>query len=66
MTFQIGDRVREGTRIGTVTDVGTVLIQVKADAGGLRMACPWDLAKILDRHQSHAGTIGRSRLAAST
>jgi hypothetical protein len=51
--FQIGDRVREGMHTGTVTDVGTVLIQVKADAGGLRVACPWDLAKILGRHQSH-------------
>jgi small-conductance mechanosensitive channel len=59
MTFQIGDRVREGTHIGTVTDVGTVLIQVRSDAGGLRVVCPWDLAKILDRHHSHDGTIYR-------
>jgi hypothetical protein len=28
--FQIGDNVREGMHVGTVTDVGTVLIQVKA------------------------------------
>jgi len=50
--FQIGDRVREGMHTGTVTDVGTVLIQVKSDADALRMACPWELEKILDRHQS--------------
>jgi hypothetical protein len=48
--FQIGDRVREGTHVGTVTDVGTVLIQVKSDEGGLRVACPWELVKI--------GTLG--------
>ena len=47
MTFQIGDRVREGTHIGTVTDVGTVLIQVKSDEGRLRVVCPWELVKIL-------------------
>ena len=47
MRFQIGDRVREGTRVGTITDVGTVLIQVKSDEGGLRVVCPWELVKIL-------------------
>jgi len=45
--FQIGDRVRDGMHVGTVTDVGTVLIQVKSDEGGLRVVCPWELAKIL-------------------
>jgi hypothetical protein len=51
--FQIGDRVREGMHPGTVTDVGTVLIQVKSDEGGLRVVCPWELVKILGSHQSH-------------
>jgi small-conductance mechanosensitive channel len=51
MTFQIGDRVREGTHTGTVTDVGTVLIQVESDAGVSRVVCPWELVKILGRHQ---------------
>jgi hypothetical protein len=45
--FQIGDRVQEGTRVGTITDVGTVLIQVKSDEGRLRVVCPWELVKIL-------------------
>lgn len=45
--FQMGDRVREGTRVGTITDVGTVLIQVKSDEGRLRVVCPWELVKIL-------------------
>jgi hypothetical protein len=46
MRFQIGDRVREGTHIGTVTDVGTVLIQVKTTEGRSRVFCPWELVKI--------------------
>jgi hypothetical protein len=46
MGFQIGDHVRQGTRIGTVTDVGTVLIQVKTSEGVSRVACPWELEKI--------------------
>jgi mechanosensitive ion channel-like protein len=50
--FQIGDRVREGMHPGTVTDVGTVLIQVKSDEGGLRAVCPWELTKILGSPQS--------------
>jgi hypothetical protein len=45
--FQIGDRVQEGTRVGTVTDVGTVLIQVKSDEGRSRVVCPWELVKVL-------------------
>jgi hypothetical protein len=45
--FQIGDRVQEGTRVGTITDVGTVLIQVKPDEGRPRVVCPWEIAKVL-------------------
>jgi hypothetical protein len=43
--FQIGDQVRDGFRVGTVTDVGTVLIQVKTTEGRLRVVCPWELVK---------------------
>jgi hypothetical protein len=44
--FQVGDRVREGTHVGTVTDVGTVLIQLKTNEGTSRVACPWELVKL--------------------
>jgi len=46
--FQIGDNVREGMHVGTVTDVGTVLIQVKTTDGRLRVVCPWELVKTGD------------------
>jgi hypothetical protein len=46
MQFCIGDKVREGLHIGTVTDVGTVLIQVETTMGVSRMVCPWELAKV--------------------
>jgi small-conductance mechanosensitive channel len=45
--FQVGDRVQVGVRVGTITDVGTLLIQVKSDEGRLRVVCPWELVKIL-------------------
>jgi hypothetical protein len=45
MKFQIGDAVQVGARIGTITDVGTVLIQFKTNEG-LRVACPWEVVKI--------------------
>jgi hypothetical protein len=41
--FQIGDKVREGSHVGTVTDVGTMLIQVKTSEGTSRVVCPWEL-----------------------
>ncbi|MCW2624908.1 mechanosensitive ion channel domain-containing protein [Mycobacterium sp.] len=47
MKFHVGDRVQVGVRVGTITDVGTVLIQVKSDEGRLRVVCPWELVKIL-------------------
>ena len=47
MNFETGDRVRHGMHVGTVTDVGTVLVQVKPDEGGLRVVCPWELMKVL-------------------
>jgi hypothetical protein len=46
--FQIGDDVREGMHVGTVTDVGTVLIQVKTTDGRLRVVCPWELVRTRD------------------
>jgi hypothetical protein len=46
VTFRIGDRVRQGWRVGTITDIGTVLLQVKTDEGRLRAVCPWELVKI--------------------
>ena len=46
MKFQIGDAVRVGARIGTIVDVGTVLIQFKTNDGCLRVACPWEVVKI--------------------
>jgi len=45
VTFQIGDEVRDGMHVRAVTDVGTVLIQVKTSDGRLRVACPWELVK---------------------
>jgi hypothetical protein len=46
MQFCIGEKVREGLHIGTVTDVGTVLIQVKTTMGISRMVCPWELTRV--------------------
>ena len=57
MMFQIGDRVREGSHVGTVTDVGTVLIQVKTSEGTSRVVCSWELVPIRPSHDgigSHA------------
>jgi len=45
VNFQIGDSVQVGARVGTITDVGTVLIQYKTNDGGLRVACPWEVEK---------------------
>jgi hypothetical protein len=49
MEFHIGDKVRLGMHFGTITDVGTVVIQVKTTEGGLRAVCPWELVKACDR-----------------
>jgi Mechanosensitive ion channel, beta-domain len=45
VNFQIGDSVQVGARVGTITDIGTVLIQYKTN-DGLRVACPWEVVKI--------------------
>lgn len=47
MHFCIGDKVRHGLHVGTVTDVGTMLIQVKTTMGTSRMACPWELVRLI-------------------
>jgi hypothetical protein len=46
MQFCIGDKVREGLHVGTVTEFGTVLIEVKTTTGDSRMVCPWDLVRV--------------------
>jgi small-conductance mechanosensitive channel len=48
MSFHIGDKVQVGTRAGTVTDVGTILVQVKTTDGRLRVVCPWELIRTRD------------------
>jgi hypothetical protein len=50
MQFCIGDKVRDGLHVGTVTDVGTVLIQVTTSMGIPRMVCPWDLVRVRPSH----------------
>jgi hypothetical protein len=50
MQFCIGDEVRQGLQVGTVTDVGTVLIQVKTTVGVSRMVCPWELERVRPPH----------------
>jgi hypothetical protein len=51
MQFRIGDKVREGMRVGTVTDVGTLLIEVKTTEGTSRMLCPWELVRLRASHR---------------
>jgi hypothetical protein len=46
MGFVVGDRVRHGGHVGTVIDVGNVLIQVKTDEGALKASCPWEWVKV--------------------
>lgn len=41
--FRIGDVVRTGPHVATVTDVGTVLIAIRTAMGAARMVCPWEL-----------------------
>ena len=49
VNFHIGDNVQLGTRVGTITDVGTILIQVKTAEGSLHVVCPWELVRTRDR-----------------
>ena len=59
MKFQIGDAVQVGARIGTITDVGTVLIHFKTNDGCLRVACPWELVKIATLPRAVSLTLGQ-------
>jgi hypothetical protein len=54
MKFQIGDKVREGSHVGIVTDVGTVLIQVKTSEGISRVVCPWELVPMQPSNEGTA------------
>lgn len=49
MSFHIGDNVQVGTRVGIITDIGTILIQVRTTEGCLRVVCPWELVRAHDR-----------------
>ena len=57
MRFQIGDKVREGSHVGTVTDVGTVLIQVKTSEGTSRVVCPWELVPVRPSHDGMGSNL---------
>jgi hypothetical protein len=59
VNFQIGDTVRVGTRAGTITDIGTVLIQFKTNDGCLRVACPWEVVKIPTLPRAVSLTLGQ-------
>jgi hypothetical protein len=52
MQFCVGDKVRQGQHVGTVTDVGTVLIEVKTTMGDSRMVCPWELVRVRPSHDT--------------
>jgi hypothetical protein len=49
VNYHIGEKVQVGTRVGTITDVGTIFIQVKTIEGCLRVVCPWELVRTRDR-----------------
>lgn len=44
--FIVGDVVRNGLRLATVTDVGTVLVAIRTAMGTSRMVCPWELVRL--------------------
>jgi hypothetical protein len=52
--------VREGTHVGTVTDVGTVLVQVKTIEGTSRVVCPWELVRIRATYDGSTPTSRQS------
>lgn len=57
--FRIGDVVRNGSHVATVTDVGTVLIAIRTAVGAVRMVCPWELVQL--RAASDGFGAGASR-----
>jgi small-conductance mechanosensitive channel len=58
VNFHIGDKVRVGMRVGTITDVGTMLIQVQTTEGGLRVVCPWELVRTREVIRHGSGGAG--------
>jgi len=52
--FRVGDVVRNGAHVATVTDVGTVLIAVRTAMGTDRMVCPWELVPLRTAQQPPA------------
>ena len=56
--FSVGDVVRNGGHVATVTDVGTVLIAVRTAMGASRMVCPWELVRL--RAAKHERSFGAS------
>jgi hypothetical protein len=56
--FRVGDQVRHGT----VTDVGTMLVQLTTTEGALRVVCPWELVKARPSHEGR----DRTRVAVSS
>lgn len=57
MKFHIGEKIQVGMRIGTISDIGTVLIQFKTNDGCRRIACPWDVVKISSPPQRSAPKV---------
>ncbi|WP_371725873.1 hypothetical protein [Mycobacterium sp. DBP42] len=41
--------------VGTVADVGTVLVQIKTTTGISRMVCPWELVRLCGSHDRRNG-----------
>jgi hypothetical protein len=52
--FCIGELVREGMHVGTITDVGTMLVQIKTTTGTSRMVCPWELVRLPASRDGHS------------
>jgi hypothetical protein len=52
--FLVGDVVREGMHVATVTDVGTMLVQIETTMGTSRMVCPWELVNLRTRRDGHS------------
>lgn len=48
--FNVGDLVRNGAHVATITDVGTLLIAVRTATGASRMVCPWELVRLRTSH----------------
>ena len=61
MKFQVGDRVREGMRVGTITDVGTMLIEVKTEQGQVAGRVPMGTSEIAAHMRGSGPTSGSGR-----